>query len=1202
MNPFLNLPNSTILLVDDEPTILYLLTDYLERVGAKVINASTSRDALMLAQQVQPDLILLDVRLPDSDGFMTCQSLKANPLTNAIPVIFLSVLNSIEHKMAGFQAGGVDYIAKPLQEWEVLARVNVHLQLRHAQQLFAAQKQFADSIIEHLPIGLQIFNNEGFLIHQNPAQAKLFNLANTSIGVGEFNIFQAPTSIANGSAELFAQACAGQLVANVEQAYPIFPLNSFNYPENNPTIQFEPNDEQSVKYFNRTLFPVKARSEVLFIVSLMDDITERKKTELALQQSEANYRLLAENSAEIIALFRHSQLVYISPAVEKLLGYTPEEFKRLDQLALIHPEDQPQIKTIIHARCEKKDFSQLTYSYRQRHQQGHYIWLETMEVSKMIDSQTQEVITILTSRDITARKLAEQQLVKTNRHLKALTGCRQAIMQCDEEIGLLEVTCGIITQIMKYHLIWIGYKEDTPDKRVKIMAYRGFKPEYIKDLIVTWGDDARGNGPVGMAIKQQQIQIFNIYDEGFKPWRETAKKQGFQAIAALPLVVKNTVIGAIAFYSPDVLAFDSNEMVFLENVAQDLNLGITSLRQRDENERVKQALEKSERRFREIIEYSPIAIAISDTDNRILKLNQKFTQLFGYTQSDLSTLDDWNQLAFPNPEEQIITHWRQELIETIAAGREAPTRQVYVVTKDGSQRTIEITMAPVGEYFVTVFNDITKRRQAQLQLRQREQFLRTIYEGIQLPIFIINVDETEEKDKSVEFRIGGLNPAYEQLLGGHHQELLNQRIEDIEAVAPETVSILPVNYTRCLEANAPIRYEECLTLNDRKCWWLTQLSPIKNEQGKIIQLIGSSLDITELKQTQKALQQAKEQAETANDTKNEFIANMSHELRTPLNVILGFSQILQRDTTLSATHHEQVATIEQSGNHLLTLINDILDLAKLEAGQLDLQLTTVNLPHFFNNLINMMQIPAQQKKLELYLQADENLPFSVKMDEKRLRQVIFNLLGNAIKFTKQGKVTLIVKCPVWNQDKITLYVEVADTGIGIAQAQQSKIFEAFERAGEKRLYSHGMGLGLTMSYQLLQLMKGDIEVESTPGQGSRFWLTVELPVIESNTTTPVTNPKEIIGINTKETKKEATETEKETEEIEIPPRSQLENLYELAIVGKIFQIRAWVTEMRELYATANQYTVFLDQIEQMAKKFQIKQITTMVKKYLATND
>jgi DNA topoisomerase VI subunit B len=224
------------------------------------------------------------------------------------------------------------------------------------------------------------------------------------------------------------------------------------------------------------------------------------------------------------------------------------------------------------------------------------------------------------------------------------------------------------------------------------------------------------------------------------------------------------------------------------------------------------------------------------------------------------------------------------------------------------------------------------------------------------------------------------------------------------------------------------------------------------------------------------------------------------------------------------------------------------------------------------------------------------------MDEKRLRQVIFNLLGNAIKFTKQGKVTLIVKCPAWNQDKITLYVEVADTGIGIAQAQQTKIFEAFERASEKRLYSHGMGLGLTMSYQLIQLMKGNIEVESTPGQGSRFWVTVELPVIESNTTTPVTNPKEIIAINTKETKKEATETEKETEEIEIPPRSQLESLHELAIVGKIFQIRAWVTEMRECDATTNQYTVFLDKIEEMAKKFQIKQITMMVKKYLATND
>jgi len=1182
MNPFFNLPNSTILLVDDEPSILYLLTDYLEKIGAKVISVSTSRDGLIQAEQAQPDLILLDINLPDADGFMTCQALKANPLTRTIPVIFLSVLNTLEHKMAGFQAGGVDYINKPLQEWEVLARINVHLQLRHTQQLFAAQKQLADNIIEHLPIGLQIFNNEGFLLHQNPAQAKLFNLANTSIGVGEFNISQTPSSIANGSAELFTQVSAGELVANVEQTYPIFPPNLTHYPETDPTIHVEPDNQQSVKYFNRTLFPIKGKSEVLFIVSLMDDITERKQTELALQQSETNYRLLADNSAEIIALFRHSQLVYISPGVEKLLGYTPEVFKQLNHFALIHPDDRPELESTIRARCENKIYSQVSYSYRQRHQQGHYIWLETVETSKIIDSQTQDVIMILTSRDITARKLAEQQLVKTNRHLQALTHCRQAIMQYEDELNLLDAICEIITEIMKYDLTWIGYKENTPDKKVKIMAYRGFKLEYLKSLSITWGDDPRGNGPVGRAIKQQQPQIFSIHDLDFKPWQEAAKKQGFQAIAALPLMNKNTVIGAIAFYSPQALIFDNDEVIFLKNIAQDLSLGITSLRHHHESEQAKQALEKSERRFREIIEYSPVAIVITDADNHILKLNQKFTQLFGYTQADIPTLEDWNQLAFPQPQEQIMKRWQQDIV----AGREAPPRKAQVMTKEGQQCFIEMTMAPVGEYFVIILIDITKRRQAQQQLRHREQFLRTIYEGIQLPIFIINVDETDEIEPKIDFRIGGLNPAYEQLLGWRHQNLLNQRLEDIEAIAPETVSIIRANYTRCLAAKKTIRYEECLTLNNREYWWLTQLSPIKNEQDKIIQLIGSTLEITELKQMHKALQEAKEQAEAANHAKSEFIANMSHELRTPLNAILGFAQILRRDTTLSANQHEQIATIEQSGNHLLTLLNDLLDLAKLDAGQLDLQLSSVNLPHFFNNLINMMQIPAQQKQIKLYFQADENLPVLVKMDEKRLRQVIFNLLGNAIKFTQQGKVTLNIKCQTWDQDQITLRIEVIDTGIGIAQAQQTKIFEAFERAGEKRLYSNGMGLGLTMSYQLLQLMKGKIEVDSTPGKGSCFSLTVTLPVIESR------------SLQTQPPLAHHLEIGTDTEEIKIPPRSQLESLYELAIVGKIFQIKEWITQMRELDAIDNQYTAFIDKIDKMAKKFQIKQITLTVKKYL----
>ncbi|MBK6854940.1 MAG: response regulator [Burkholderiales bacterium] len=515
------------------------------------------------------------------------------------------------------------------------------------------------------------------------------------------------------------------------------------------------------------------------------------------------------------------------------------------------------------------------------------------------------------------------------------------------------------------------------------------------------------------------------------------------------------------------------------------------------------ALQQSAERLHQVVRQLPMPISLADEHDHIVFVNDKFVEVFGYSLSEVPTLADWFARAYPDPayRQQVMSGWRQDWDQAGSEGRPVHTLTYHVTCMDGSVRIVEVGGMQADTLNIAVLNDVTDRALAEQELARHRDHLEEL---VQLRTAELQASNRQREE--IQFAMDHAGIAILRIdadsgrfsyVNGHACALFDRTADELLLL--QLIEVVPGLMVEGGQAMLPTgrdrdftRLETMLLRRDGQHLpvevSLYFKAPVNDRPGHYIAFV---TDISLRRASQQALVAAKQAAEASAQARSAFLANMSHEIRTPMNAIIGMSQ-LALQTRLDANQRNYIAKTHQAAVSLLGILNDILDLSKVEAGRLEIDHVEFHLDRVFEGLANLLALRAEEKGVDLLFDIAPDTPQHWMGDPQRLGQILINLAGNAVKFTESGRVVVGCRMVSRQGGRATLEFSVRDTGIGMSDEQIAGLFMPFSQGDNSisRRYG-GTGLGLAICKRLAELMGGHISVTSQPGQGSRFCFTAE---------------------------------------------------------------------------------------------------------------
>ncbi|MFO1424082.1 MAG: PAS domain S-box protein [Candidatus Competibacteraceae bacterium] len=830
------------------------------------------------------------------------------------------------------------------------------------------------------------------------------------------------------------------------------------------------------------------------IVAVWSDITEQKRAQEALREREELYRTIVDQAGEAIDLVDAETLrfVEVGDTACRMLGYRRDEFVGLPLAAIQVDQSEDDIKALC-ARLLVTGGA----SFETRHR---------CKDGRILDAQVTVRVIRLRGRDyflgiwhdITEQKRAETALRVTNEFLEIL-------------LDAIPVP--------------IFYKDSAGRYLGCNRVFEEFFGQNRKDII---GQTVFDISPSMLA------EIYHTQD------LELLQRGGLQVYESQVKDARGVVHNVI-FHKATFSNADGGVGGLIGAI-----LDITERKQAEE------ALRKSQSALISVIQSAPYGIVLIGEDGTIDYLNTTFTEITGYTRSDIPNTDTMFEKAYPDADyrAEVIRLWRTNILTNERLHEHSDVGQEFkVVRADGIQRDIEfhVIRLPDQRIMVTLI-DITERKRIAAELEQYRYHLEELVAG--------RTAELEAANRQLQvsdLRLKAMFEMSQQAEAMDERELLQRGIEEAVRLTHSTIGYLhfvnddqetiqlytwsadtlkhctavydshyPISlaglWADTARRRRPVVHNDYQNLPDRRGYPAGHAHLIRHlgvpivegDQVRVLlgvgnkptdydqsdehelQLIGDDLwRIVMRRRAEAALAAAKDVAEQANQAKSAFLANMSHEIRTPLNAILGLTHLLKRERP-TPDQAERLGKVDAAAHHLLTLLNDILDLSKIEAGKLELEQSDFHLSVLLDQVRSLMAESVQARGLTLTVD-DGAIPFWLRGDPTRLRQALLNYAGNAVKFTERGGITLRARLLEEDAAGLRVRFEVQDTGIGLTAEQAGRIFDAFEQADVSTTRQYGgTGLGLAITRRLARLMSGDAGVESELGQGSTFWFTARL--------------------------------------------------------------------------------------------------------------